>query len=58
LLQAVVVAVRALAIDEQAEAILEGQVRVVRVVQLLFKRDTKSRQAELGQLVQQGFGST
>jgi hypothetical protein len=48
--------VGALAVDEQAETILEGQVRILRVVELLFERGTKSRQAELGQFVEQGLG--
>jgi hypothetical protein len=55
-LQAVVVAASALAVDEQAETILEGEVSVLRVVKLLFEGDTKSRQAELGQFVEQGLG--
>jgi hypothetical protein len=54
--QAIVVAVGALAVDEQAETILEGQVRILRVVELLFEGNTKSRQAELGQFVEQGLG--
>jgi hypothetical protein len=52
-LEAVVIAADALAVDEHAEAILEGQVGVLRVVQLLFEGLTKSGQAELGQFVEQ-----
>jgi hypothetical protein len=55
-LQTVVVAMRALAVDEQAETILEGQVSILRIVELLFEGSTKSRQAELGQFVEQGLG--
>jgi len=44
--------VGAFAVDEQAEAILEGQVRVLGVVKLLFEGSPKSRQAELGQFVE------
>jgi hypothetical protein len=50
--QAVVVAVQALAVDQQAKTILEGQVGVLGVVELLFEGGTKSRQAELGQFVE------
>jgi hypothetical protein len=55
-LEAVVFAADALAVDEQAETILEGQVGVLRAVKLLFESVTKSRQAELGQFVEQGLG--
>jgi hypothetical protein len=48
--------VRALAVDEKAETILEGQKRVLGIVELLFKGRTKSRQTELGQFVEQGLG--
>jgi hypothetical protein len=41
-LETVVVAADALAVDEQAEAILEGQVGVLGIVQLLFEGVPKS----------------
>jgi hypothetical protein len=50
--EAVVVTADALAVDEQAEAILEGQVGVLRAVKLLFEGVTKSGQTELGQFVE------
>jgi hypothetical protein len=55
-LQAVVVTVDTLPVDEQAEAIREGQVSVVGVVQLLFESGPKGGQAELGQFVEQRLG--
>jgi hypothetical protein len=55
-LQAVVVTADALPVDEQAEAILEGQVSVLGVVQLLFEGGPKGGQAELGQFVEQRLG--
>ena len=45
-LQAIVVTVQALAVDQQAETVLKGQVGVLGVVELLFKGGTKSRQPE------------
>jgi hypothetical protein len=54
--EAVVVAVRTLAVDEQAETILEGQVSVLGVVELLFEGGTEGRQAELGEFVEQRLG--
>ena len=50
--EAVVFPADALAVDEQAEAILEGQVGILRAVKLLFESVTKSRQTELGQFVE------
>jgi hypothetical protein len=55
-LETVVIAVRALTVDEQTESILEGQVSVLRAVELLFEGSPKSREAELGQFVDQGLG--
>lgn len=37
----------AFTVDEQTETVLERQVRVLRVVELLFERGAKSRQVEL-----------
>jgi hypothetical protein len=52
-LQASVVAVSAFVVDEQAEAILEGQVGILGLVELLFESGTESGQVELGQFVEQ-----
>ena len=41
-MEAVVVTANALPVDEQAEAILEGQVGILRAVKLLFESGTKS----------------
>jgi hypothetical protein len=46
----------AFTVDEQAETILKGQLGVLRVLKLLFEGNTKSRQAELSQFVEQGLG--
>jgi hypothetical protein len=54
--QTVVFPVCAFTVDEQAETILKGQLGVLRVLKLLFEGNTKSRQAELGQFVEQGLG--
>jgi hypothetical protein len=51
--EAVVVAMGALHIDEQPKAILEGQIDVLGIVKLLFKRGAKSGQAKPGQIVEQ-----
>ena len=46
----------AFAVDEEAEAILEGQIGVLRIVKLLFECDTKGGQPEPGQFVEQWLG--
>jgi hypothetical protein len=45
-----------LAIDEESQAILEGQVSILGIVKLLFEGGTKSGQAKLGQFVEQWLG--
>jgi hypothetical protein len=43
----------ALAVNEHAETILEGQVSVLGVVELLFESGAKGRQPESSQFVEQ-----
>ncbi len=51
--EAVVVAVGALYVDEQAETVLEGQIGVLGIAKLLFERGAESGQPEPRQFVEQ-----
>jgi hypothetical protein len=54
-MEALVVTMRALTINEQAQAILEGHLGIVGVVELFFKGQPESGQTELGQFIEQGL---